>query len=226
MNGPDLRILGLRQLAGRRSLLDIPSLSFAPGQTVAIMGASGAGKSTFLQVIAGLLAPTEGQIHWGGTSLTGLGPEARARLRRQSFGLIFQDFQLFPQLSAQGNAAIAAQFAPKAERAALRARAAHWLDRLGLGQAGGRSVSSFSGGERQRIAVARALAGDPPVILADEPTASLDRPAAEALGADLVALAREKGLMLVVVTHDMALAERMDRRLTLADGIIARDSHG
>ncbi|MDO5706148.1 MAG: ATP-binding cassette domain-containing protein, partial [Paracoccus sp. (in: a-proteobacteria)] len=108
----------------------------------------------------------------------------------------------------------------------IRDTAARWLDRLGLSQTGARTVDSYSGGERQRIAVARALAADPPVILADEPTAALDRANADALGRDLVALAGDGGRTLIAVTHDAALAERMQRRITLVDGRITEDSHG
>lgn len=141
-------------------------------------------------------------------------------------GLIFQDFLLFEELGALDNAALAAAFASPAERRPLRQRAAHWLDRLGLGQAGSRRADSFSGGERQRIAVARALANDPAVILADEPTASLDRASADRLIADLAALSQDTGRTLIAVTHDAALIGRLDRVLTMAEGRIVGDSDG
>jgi len=224
---PALTVEGLR-VASRetRVLLDVPRFSVAGGQSLAVRGASGAGKSTLLQVLSGLVRPTSGRVIWGGQDIAALGEDARARFRRDTLGLIFQECHLFEELSATGNAAVAAAFAPQARRAAIRAVAARWLTGLGLPQTGRRTVGSYSGGERQRIAVARALAADPPVILADEPTAALDRANAETLGADLVRLAREGGRTLITVTHDADLAARMDRQITLADGRIVEDSHG
>ncbi|MCB1835592.1 MAG: ATP-binding cassette domain-containing protein, partial [Geminicoccaceae bacterium] len=137
-----------------------------------------------------------------------------------------QDYHLFEELSALGNAGLAASFAPAADREHIRRGAGQWLDRLGLGGMGGRSVASFSGGERQRIAVARALAGEPPIVLADEPTASLDRAAADALAGDLAGLGRSGKRTLIAVTHDAALASLLDRQLTIVDGRIVEDSDG
>lgn len=225
MAAPALLVQDLRVTSRQgRVLLEVPRLEVPAGQGVALRGPSGAGKSTLLHVLAGLLRPVRGRVAWGGQDIAGLTEDARAAFRRHSFGLIFQDANLFEELSALGNAALAGAFAPRAERAALRQRAADWLARLGLGATGPRTVDSFSGGERQRIAVARALAADPPVILADEPTAALDRAHADALGADLAALAGPRTL--IVVTHDAALAARMTRQITLADGRITDDSHG
>lgn len=224
---PDLLVTGLR-VASRdgRVLLDVPALHVPPGQSVALRGASGAGKSTLLQVLSGLVRPASGQVVWGGQDIASLGEDARAGFRRVSLGLIFQDCHLFEELSALGNAALASAFAPAADRAAIRQTAADWLTTLGLGQSGPRAVDTFSGGERQRIAVARALAAGPPVILADEPTAALDRANADALGADLVGLAADGGRTLITVTHDATFAARMTRQITLADGRIVEDSHG
>lgn len=208
-----------------RILLDLPNFEVAAGQSVALRGASGAGKSTLLHVLSGLVRPNKGQVAWGAQDIAGLSEDARARFRREHLGLIFQDGHLFEELSAIGNAVLASAFAPAADRPAIRACAADWLRRLGLGQAGPRKADSFSGGERQRIAVARALAGSPGIILADEPTAALDRANADLLGADLVRLASGAGCTLVTVTHDEALAARMGRSVTLADGKIVEDSH-
>lgn len=227
MTAPALLVEGLRVTSREgRVLLDVPQLVLAPGQSLALRGASGAGKSTLLHVLSGLVRPAAGRVIWGGQDIAALTEDARARFRRETLGLIFQDCHLFEELSALGNAGLASAFAPAADRARLRRSAADWLAALGLGQSGPRAVDSFSGGERQRIAVARALAAGPPVILADEPTAALDRANADALGADLVRLAAEGGRTLIVVTHDATLAARMGRQLTLADGRIVEDSDG
>ena len=132
--------------------------------------------------------------------------------------MVFQDFLLFEELPALGNAALAASYAVRSERQRIVSGAAAMLTRLGLGDHSDRAVDTFSGGERQRVAVSRALAADPPVILADEPTASLDRDAADHLIDDLGALARDGGKTLIAVSHDAALHERMDRVLDIVDG--------
>lgn len=223
---PALTVTGLRVASAEgRLLLDVPALAVPPGQSLALRGASGAGKSTLLHCLSGLIRPTAGQVLWDGTDIAALSEADRARFRRDRLGLIFQDFLLFDELGALGNAAVAAAFAPRSHRAPIRTRAQGWLARLGLADTGGRAVASFSGGERQRIAVARALAGDPAVILADEPTASLDRAAADRLAEDLVRLARDDGRTLIAVTHDANLSARLDRVLTLADGHVVEDSH-
>ena len=131
--------------------------------------------------------------------------------------MIFQDFLLFDELGAEDNAGLQALFAPKAARAGLRSRATALLEGLGV-PTGARTVTSFSGGERQRVAVARALAHDPPIVLADEPTASLHRDAADELTDDLLSRVREKGRTLIVVSHDDRLLQRMDRTFALKDG--------
>lgn len=227
MTVPALQVTDLRVVSREgQVLLQVPRLEVPAGQSVALRGASGAGKSTLLHVLSGLVRPAQGQVIWGGQDIAGLSEDARAAFRRRTLGLIFQDCHLFEELSALGNAALASAFAPRTERAGLREAAATWLTTLGLGRAGSRAVDSFSGGERQRIAVARALAAGPPVILADEPTAALDRANADALGADLVALAASGGRTLITVTHDVTLAARMMRQITLADGRITGDSHG
>lgn len=221
-----LQINGLKVTSAEgRTLLDVPRLQVPAGQSLALRGPSGAGKSTLLHALSGLLRPTFGQVIWGETDLTRLSEDARARFRREKLGLVFQDGQLFEELSALGNAALAEAFSPPADRARIRSTAQHWLTSLGLGHAGTRTVDSFSGGERQRIAVARAVATGPQVILADEPTAALDRARADALGADLTRIAAEKGCTLIIVTHDEALCARMARVITMADGRITGDSH-
>jgi putative ABC transport system ATP-binding protein len=217
--------LDLRGLDGRM-LVSLDSLRILPGSSVAIRGPSGAGKSTLLHALSGLIKPAGGRVVWGASDLTAMNDAARTRFRRDHIGLIFQDFLLFEELNALDNAALCAAFAPRAARAALRDRAAGWLDRLGLGDAGSRRADSFSGGERQRIAVARALSNDPAVILADEATASLDRAAADRLVDDLIGLSQDTGRTLIAVTHDETFASRLDRVLSMAEGRIVDDTHG
>lgn len=199
-----------------RQLLTIPQLSIAPGTLLGIAGPSGAGKSTLLFALSGLLAFT-GSVCWGDVDLGTLGRDARTAFRARHMGLIFQDFLLFDELSAQSNAQMAALFAPAAARHAIADKAAAHLRLLGLSP-DPRPVASCSGGERQRIAIARALASDPAILLADEPTAALDQYTAERLIRDLVALARAEGKTLIAVSHDARLLDVMDRVLIMQDG--------
>lgn len=217
MRGLDLRVAGLRVVLGGRPVVSVAGLDVPAGSALVVRGPSGAGKSTFLHALAGLVE-AEGRIAWGDTDLARLSDRQRAAFRRERIGLVFQDFQLFEELSAGHNAAIAAAWAR--EPAALRQRAAVALAALGIREPD-RRAATFSGGERQRIAVARALAGDPAVILADEPTASLDRANADRLIADLLALVRRDGRTLIAVSHDPALHAAADRVVDLVDGVLA-----
>jgi ABC-type lipoprotein export system ATPase subunit len=200
-----------------RAILNIDSLSIEPGETVGIRGPSGAGKSTLLFALAGLARIARGSVAWADTDLALLGEERRAAFRRERIGMIFQDFLLFEELTALANAGLPGSFCGAARRGAIEDRAARTLDRLGV-SSGKRTVASFSGGERQRVAVARALSTDPAIILADEPTASLDRQAADRLIDDLAGLARETGTTLIAVSHDPGLQARMDRLVDVVDG--------
>ncbi|MEM5582855.1 ABC transporter ATP-binding protein [Roseibium sp. AS2] len=200
-----------------RILVTCGRFSAAPGETIGLRGPSGAGKSTFLYALAGLQPGMTGHVDWNGTDLTPLGDGDRARFRRENIGLIFQDFLLFEELSAFGNATLATAFNKAAKRRSIRDTAKSFLAKLGV-PADRRTVDSFSGGERQRTGIARALAQDPAIILADEPTASLDRKTADALIEDLVTLARAEAKTLIAVSHDPHLLERMDRVIEIADG--------
>lgn len=213
----DLSISELKVMADGRCLLDIPDLSLPTGTLAGIRGPSGAGKTTFLNAISGLIA-VKGNLHWGDLALSTLGPRRAARFRRSHMGMIFQDFLLFEELTALENAAIGTSFAPRSERPALRDAAMGLLEGLGLGAMLNRRADTLSGGERQRVATARALAHDPAIILADEPTASLDRSAADALVADLVRLARAAGRTVIAVSHDPHVLDQMDRVLTITEG--------
>ncbi len=162
-------------------------------------------------------------MKWGDVDILTAGQSARTAFRASNIGLIFQDFLLFEELSPAANAAIAALFLPAKQRRGLRQRANEQLLRLNIPQ-DARTVASFSGGERQRVAIARALANDPAILLADEPTASLDRDTANRVADDLTRLARAGNKTLITVSHDHDLLSRMDRVLTLTDGRITNDS--
>ncbi|MGR3433269.1 MAG: ATP-binding cassette domain-containing protein [Shimia sp.] len=218
---PDLEVTSLQVAdpAGRM-LLDVESLTVTAGTSLGIRGPSGAGKSTLLFALAGLAERASGRVAWGGTDLIALRPSHRAAWRAAHVGMVFQDFLLFDEMGAGANAAIAAGFAPRAARGGIRARAARELADLGIAEPA-RGAATHSGGERQRIAVARALAADAPILLADEPTAALQRPAADALAGDLVARCRDGGRTLIVASHDEALLAALDRVIDLRDGRLA-----
>lgn len=202
-----------------RVLLRVQSLDVAAGTRLGIRGPSGAGKSTLIFAIAGLADDTTGTVQWGGTDILALPPSARGDFRRSRMGIVFQDFHLFEELSAGENAAVGALFSPPAARAGLRSRANAALAELAVTDPA-QGVSTMSGGERQRVALARAVASDPGILLADEPTANLQRPAADALAADLASGNRT----LIVASHDGGVLKRMDRILTLSDGEITGDA--
>ncbi|SDL66669.1 ABC transporter ATP-binding protein [Aliiruegeria lutimaris] len=206
-----------------RVLLSVPSLELGPGVSLGIRGPSGAGKSTLLYALAGLSDRAEGSIRWGDTELLALSTARRTQFRAAWIGMIFQDFLLFDELGALANASLPAMFAPRSDRSALKTRAGAQLAHLGI-TALKRTVDSFSGGERQRVAVARALSNDAGILLADEPTASLNRDAADALIADLVAKVRNNGKTLIAVSHDAHLLDSMDQIISLTDGQIETPS--
>ena len=218
----DIRDLVVRADDGR-PLVSVPSLAITTGTSLGISGPSGAGKSTLLYAMAGLIACASGSIRWGNIDLAKLGERERSAFRAERMGMIFQDFLLFEELDALANAALPCQFRPRRHRAAFRENARVQLQRLGI-EPTARRVVSYSGGERQRVAVARALATDPAIVLADEPTASLHRDAADALIDDLLALVAEGQRSLILVTHDRAVLSRLDRVIELVDGHPVSDS--
>ncbi len=213
LNVQDLRVTG----AQGREILAIDALSLAPGGSLGVRGPSGAGKSTLLYALAGLVRRARGRILWDATDMIALRPGARTRFRRETMGFVFQDALLFEELSAAANASLAASYAAGARRRAIAAGAREELERLGV-PSGGRRVRTYSGGERQRIALARALSGEPKILLADEPTASLDRTMSEALVADLTRRTRREGISLIAVSHDEMLLGAMDRVVTIKNG--------
>lgn len=203
--------------------LDLPRLVVEAGESVAVTGPSGAGKSTFINVVTGLERPTEGAVRWSDTDIARLGEAARDRWRAGHVGLVMQDFHLFPGLSALENVLLPARFRQLRLPPTLVDRAAALLTAVGI-DAGTRGIATFSRGEMQRVAIARALLSRPGVIVADEPTASLDTESGAAVAALLTGLAREAGATLVVVTHDPALSGRLERRITLAGGRLTQDT--
>ncbi|MEM9852861.1 MAG: ATP-binding cassette domain-containing protein [Pseudomonadota bacterium] len=221
---PSLSISDLRVTAADgRPLLSVSDLSVHPGERIAIRGPSGAGKSTFLYTITGLIAASEGRVAWGDFDLARAKSAERTAFRGRHIGLVLQEHFLFDELSALENASLAACYAPRQGRAALARRARESLATLGIEDGGAQRLESFSGGERQRVAVARALASDPAILIADEPTASLDRANADRLIEDLFRQATERGSTLIAVSHDPALLETAGRVLTIEDGKLRDD---
>ncbi len=216
--GPALEVRDLLiSYPGIGPVLTVPRLSLPPGSATAIEGASGAGKSSLLHALAGIERPAQGSVRWGADDLWTLAGPARDRWRRERLGLVFQDMHLLDGLSALDNVLLPLLFDHVRAPAPLRDRAAALLDRLGVGAAG-RRAAVMSRGERQRVALARALLRNPAVLLADEPTASLDAPSAARVGELLLGAAAEVGATLLVATHDAALLARLPGRLRLRAG--------
>ena len=209
-----LEAVDLRFSAGGVEILHGVSLTVAPGEVVAVVGPSGSGKSTLLHLLGGLARPTAGELWWAGARVDGLSVEARARLRARRLGLVFQHHYLLNDLNVVGNLALPLSVAGLHDPA----RAAGLLERIGLAGKAEAWPAQLSGGERQRVALARALAARPALLLADEPTGSLDRANAASVAKLMLALAREDGAGVLLVTHDEALAARADRALHLLDG--------
>lgn len=197
-------------------------LSIAPGESVAIMGPSGSGKTTLLHLLAGVVAPTAGDTVWAGTSLSAMTDKQRTALRRRDFGFVFQSGQLLPELPAEENAALPLLLdgVPRGEAVA---RARQWLGHLGLAGMEQRRPGELSGGQAQRVAVARALVGNPGVIFADEPTGALDRATGWEVMKALTTAAGAQGAALVVVTHDMEVARWCGRIVEMRDGRITHE---
>jgi putative ABC transport system ATP-binding protein len=206
------------QGAAQVHALDEVSLKVPPGMMVAVMGPSGSGKSTLLTIAGSLEEPTSGQVLVAGQDLVTMSRNDKARLRRQSIGYVFQDFNLLPGLTAAENVSLPLELdgisARKAREAGLRA-----LDELGLADRGSNYPDQLSGGERQRVAIARAVVGDRRLLLADEPSGALDSANAEAV-MRMIHAACERGIAAVVVTHDAQLASRADRTVLIRDGRI------
>ncbi|MHB9864555.1 ABC transporter ATP-binding protein [Streptomyces sp. YIM S03343] len=194
-------------------------LSVSRGEIVAITGQSGSGKSSLLYCLAGVLPATRGQVRFEGRAHSDLDDEEMSTLRRERFGFVFQYGELLPELTIEENAALPLRLAGRRKKPALAA-AGEVLDRLGLGELRERRPSQVSGGQSQRVAVARALVHRPAVVFADEPTGSLDSANATAVLKEFLGLARSQGTAVVLVTHDPAVAAQADTRYTMSDGVL------
>jgi len=194
-------------------------LALARGEVAAITGASGSGKSSLLYCLAGVLPPARGRIRFEGRAFADLDDEEISALRRERFGFVFQYGELLPELTIEENTALPLRLAGVRKRPALKA-AAEVLDRLGIADLRERRPSQVSGGQSQRVAVARALVHRPAVVFADEPTGALDSANASAVLKEFLDLARSQGTAVLLVTHDPAVAARADSRYTMADGVL------
>ncbi|WP_295803065.1 ABC transporter ATP-binding protein [uncultured Microbulbifer sp.] len=219
---PALEVEGIRKIyrLGEVEIraLDDVSLQVAPGSFVAVMGPSGSGKSTLLHLMGLLDAPDAGVVRIRGTDTGGLDDDALTALRRDEIGFVFQTFELIPNLSARENALLPAEVAGRLEPA--QARLATLGARLGIADRLDHRPAQLSGGQRQRVALARALVVEPAILFADEPTGNLDATTGEQIVDLMFSLHRERGTTLVMVTHDLALAERSGRVIAMRDGEI------
>ena len=224
MSIPIIRAVALSKVvkSGDDPLTILDDVSFAVdhGESIAVVGASGSGKTTLLGLLAGLDRPTSGDVHIDGAALSQLDEDACAAMRQRLLGFVFQSFQLLPALTALENVMLPLELAgaSDAERSART-----WLERVGLARRVTHYPRQLSGGEQQRVAIARAFAGEPKLLMADEPTGNLDG----ATGVEVVDLMfrlnREHGTTLLLVTHDVNLAARCARRLSLAAGRLIAD---
>ncbi len=226
MSEPFIKIMDLvkvyRTPAGDFPALKGVSLQINRGEFVAIIGKSGSGKSTLLNTFTGIDHPTSGEVYIGGEALHRFTEQQLAIWRGRNLGIIFQFFQLLPTLNVLENILIAMDLSGAIKFAERRKRAMYLLDLVGLADKANKMPSEVSGGEQQRVAIARSLANDPPLLVADEPTGNLDSATAESIFVLFKSLVDE-GKTLIMVTHDNALAQRIDRAIVLSDGRIIDD---
>lgn len=226
MNSSEAPIIDARnvdyslQVAGRPlNILKQVSLRVAPAEVVAIVGPSGSGKTSMLMLLAGLEKATAGSVMVNSSFLEKLDEDDLARFRRRTMGIVFQSFHLIPSLTAHDNVGLALEIAePKLPMAQIRERAAAALESVGLGKRLDHRPSALSGGEQQRVGLARAMVANPPLLLADEPTGNLDQETGALVVELMFNLAREKRTAVVLITHDPHLAARADRVFTMTAG--------
>ncbi|MEU6945720.1 ABC transporter ATP-binding protein [Streptomyces sp. NPDC046316] len=214
-----LRAEGVDLFYGTQKAVDGADFSLRRGEVTAIMGSSGSGKSSLLYCLAGVLAPTHGSVSFNGVAFSTVSDDDLSTLRRERFGFVFQYGELLPELTVEENAALPLRLAGQ-RKAPAHAAAGEVLGRLGMTDLLQRKTSQLSGGQSQRVAVARALVHRPDVVFADEPTGALDSVNASAVLDEFLRLARGQGTAVVIVTHDAAVAEHADSRYTMTDGIL------
>lgn len=227
----DTALISLRQVRktyttpnGPFAAVDGVSLEVAAGEFVAIAGPSGSGKSTLLNLLAGIERADAGELQVAGAALHGLSESALTHWRGRQVGVVFQFFQLLPTLTVLENVLLPMDFCHHGARAERPTRAMALLQRLGIAEQAHKFPAALSGGQQQRVAVARALANEPPLLLADEPTGNLDSASAAALLDVLQQLVREQGVSVVMVTHEAAAMRRAERCIHLRDGrVVARE---
>jgi putative ABC transport system ATP-binding protein len=205
---------------GQTPALRGASLAALPGEIVAVMGPSGSGKSTLLHCLAGILVPDEGEVWFAGQRLDTLNETQRSELRRDKFGFVFQSGQLVPELTAEENVALPLLLGGTRRAPAVQ-QARTWLGRLGLDGLGGRRSGELSGGQAQRVALARGMVAGPQLLFADEPTGSLDSVSGEMVMSLMTKTAREHGTTVILVTHDARVAAYADREVIVRDGIVS-----
>jgi lipoprotein-releasing system ATP-binding protein len=219
--GPALALVGVRRVFRQGgvelAVLDGIDLELRPGELVALVGPSGAGKSTLLHLAGLLERPTAGEVRISGQECGSLSDERRTILRRTTLGFVYQFHHLLPEFSALENVMIPQMIAGVA-RGAARVKAAELLRRVGLGERLSHRPARLSGGEQQRVAIVRALANDPKILLADEPTGNLDHATAEGVMGTLIEITRATGLAALIATHNLDLARRLDRIVALEEG--------
>jgi putative ABC transport system ATP-binding protein len=224
MSNPIIRAAGLTKVVvsgdAPLTILDDVSFEVGAGASIAIVGASGSGKTTLLGLLAGLDQPTTGEVEIDGIALSTLDEDARAALRQRLLGFVFQSFQLLPALTALENVMLPLELAGAPDAGA---KARDWLTRVGLARRTTHYPKQLSGGEQQRVAIARAFAGEPKLLMADEPTGNLDVATGIDVADLMFRLNRESGTTLMLVTHDVGLASRCQRRLSLSAGRLVGD---
>ena len=220
---PLLAARGLVKEHGRTRALRGASVELRAGEILAVTGASGSGKSTLLHCLAGIVRPDEGSVAYAGDRLDQLPEKRLSELRRTDFGVVFQFGQLIPELTAVDNVALPLLLAGTSRKEA-RERAGTWLERFGVRGQEEQRPGEMSGGQAQRVSLARALVTAPKVVFADEPTGALDSLAGEQVMTALVHTARESGTAVLLITHDAQIAAYADREVTLKDGVVVSEA--